>query len=96
MTYHIYPKKKKRDFPLTNLQSEEAAIKALSLKIANSGKDINEELLQPMTVPFPMLQRILYFTRSGYFIYDDGHDCFTHSSTMKHQAALLPRDPLKL
>ncbi|KAH9651336.1 alpha-humulene/(-)-(E)-beta-caryophyllene synthase [Citrus sinensis] len=76
--------------------SEEEAVKELLLEVADSWKDINEELLNPTTVPLPMLQRILYFARSGHFIYDDGHDRYTHSLMMKRQVALLLTEPLAI
>ncbi|KAK9209494.1 hypothetical protein WN944_001860 [Citrus x changshan-huyou] len=75
---------------------EEDAVKELLLGVANSWKDINEELLNPTTVPLPMLQRILYFARSGHFIYDDGHDRYTYSLMMKRQVALLLTEPLAI
>ncbi|KAL9441457.1 hypothetical protein AB3S75_020031 [Citrus x aurantiifolia] len=76
--------------------SEEEAVKELLLEVADSWKDINEELLNPTTVPLPMLQRILYFARSGHFIYDDGHDRYTHSLMMKRQVALLLTESLAI
>ncbi|KAH9651346.1 alpha-humulene/(-)-(E)-beta-caryophyllene synthase [Citrus sinensis] len=76
--------------------SEEEAVKELLLEVADSWKDINEELLNPTTVPLPMLQRILYFARSGHLMYDDGHDRFTHSLMMKRQVALLLAEPLAI
>ncbi|KAH9651339.1 alpha-humulene/(-)-(E)-beta-caryophyllene synthase [Citrus sinensis] len=76
--------------------SEEEAVKELLLEVADSWKDINEELLNPTTASLPTLQRVLYFARSGHFIYDDGHDRYTHSLMMKRQVALLLTEPLAI
>lgn len=77
--------------------SEEEAVKALSLEVANSWKVINEELLlNPMAVPLPLLQLILDLSRSADFMYGDAQGRFTHSTMMKDQVDLVLRDPVKL
>nr|ADR71055.1 Tps2-1 [Clausena lansium]QCQ77669.1 alpha-santalene synthase [Yarrowia lipolytica] len=77
--------------------SEEEAVKALSLEVANSWKDINEELLlNPMAIPLPLLQVILDLSRSADFMYGNAQDRFTHSTMMKDQVDLVLKDPVKL
>lgn len=77
--------------------SEEEAVKALSLEVANSWKVINKELLlNPMAVPLPLLQLILDLSRSADFMYGGAQDRFTHSTMMKDQVELVLRDPVKL
>ncbi|KAL9441440.1 hypothetical protein AB3S75_020017 [Citrus x aurantiifolia] len=77
--------------------SEEEAVKALSLAVANSWKVINEELLlNPTAIPLPLLQVILDLSCSADFMYGDAQDRFTHSTTMKDQVDVVLRDPIKL
>ncbi|KAH9651281.1 alpha-humulene/(-)-(E)-beta-caryophyllene synthase [Citrus sinensis] len=77
--------------------SEEEAVKALSLAVANSWKVINEELLlNPTAIPLPLLQVIFDLSCSADFMYGDAQDRLTHSTMMKDQVELVLRDPIKL
>ncbi|KAK9212502.1 hypothetical protein WN943_001884 [Citrus x changshan-huyou] len=69
--------------------SEEEAVKALSLAVANSWKVINEELLlNPTAIPLPLLQVIFDLSCSADFMYGDAQDRLTHSTMMKDQVEL--------
>lgn len=58
--------------------SEEEAYTELHRQIAESWKDINEELLEPMAVPMPLFTCPLNLVRFMHVFYK-GKDNFTHS-----------------
>lgn len=58
--------------------SREDAVNELSRQVTNAWKDINEELLDPIQVPKPLLMRVLNLSRVIDVLYKDG-DCYTNS-----------------
>lgn len=75
--------------------AEEDVVELLREDIRNTWKDINEELLQPNSIPMPILERILNFSRAIDVIYKDD-DGYTNSHVLKHLVSSLLNEPLNL
>ena len=58
--------------------SEEEAYVEINKMVSDSWKDINEELLEPTSMPVPLLSCILNFARVIDVVYKDG-DGYTYS-----------------
>nr|AIK19228.1 sesquiterpene synthase [Eugenia uniflora] len=61
--------------------SHQEAEKELRKRVVDAWKDINEALLRPTTVQWPILTRILNLSRVIHVLYNDG-DNYTHSGTL--------------
>ncbi|KAF4357558.1 hypothetical protein G4B88_026937 [Cannabis sativa] len=57
--------------------SEEEAIKELNKKVVTHWKEINEDFIRPTVVPFPILVRVLNFTKVIDLFYKEGDDQYT-------------------
>ena len=72
--------------------TEEEATNELSKQVKDAWKDINEECLNPTTVPMPFLTRILNLARVMDLVYKDedgytnaGTSMLLHSSILKYK-----------
>ncbi|XP_030478816.2 alpha-humulene synthase-like [Cannabis sativa] len=57
--------------------SEEEAIKELNKRVVTYWKEINEDFIRPTVVPFPILLRVLNFTKVADLLYKEGDDQYT-------------------
>lgn len=76
--------------------SEKEAIEELNRQVTNAWKDINEECLNPTSVPMPLIVPALNFSRVIALIYKD-EDGYTHAaSVLKDSVASLLIDSVPL
>ena len=61
--------------------TEEEATNELCIQVKDAWKDINEECLNPTTVPMPLLTRILNLARVMDVVYKD-EDGYTNAGTV--------------
>ncbi|EXB50927.1 hypothetical protein L484_021155 [Morus notabilis] len=74
--------------------TEEEAVKDLRKQVINAWKDINEECLYPISVPMPLLMRVVNLARVIDVIYKD-EDGYTHSDVvLKDFIASMLIDPV--
>lgn len=74
--------------------SEKEVYENFLQQVEDAWKDINEELLQPTTVPTPLLTRVLNLSRVIDVIYT-GEDGYTHvGEEMKNNVASLLVHPM--
>ncbi|KAF4371200.1 hypothetical protein F8388_020927 [Cannabis sativa] len=77
--------------------SEEDALEELNKRVENHWKEINEDFIRPTIVPFPILVRVLNFTRVMDLIYKEGDDQYTNvGKVMKESISALLIDPIPL
>ncbi|KAM6581688.1 hypothetical protein CsatA_005462 [Cannabis sativa] len=76
--------------------SEEEAVEELNKRVVNYWKEINEDFIRPTVVPFPILVRVLNFTKVAELIYKEGDDQYTRvGKVLKKSIAALLIDPIK-
>ena len=59
---------------------EEKAVAELEKQVGDAWKDINAEMLQPTTVPIPLLVRVDNLAKVANVVYKND-DCYTRSGT---------------
>ncbi|XP_017239117.2 sesquiterpene synthase 2-like [Daucus carota subsp. sativus] len=75
--------------------TKEAAYAELRKSVLNAWKDMNEECLRSEAPPKELLERIFNLTRVTNFLYANGHDGYTDSSTLtKDMITSLLVDPI--
>ncbi|KAF4371197.1 hypothetical protein F8388_020924 [Cannabis sativa] len=77
--------------------SEEEAIKELNKRVVTYWKEINEDFIRPTVVPFPILLRVLNFTKVADLLYKEGDDQYTNvGKVLKESIAALLIDSIPL
>ncbi|XP_060973589.1 alpha-humulene synthase [Cannabis sativa] len=77
--------------------SEEEAIKELNKRVDTHWKEINEDFIRPTVVPFPILVRVLNFTKTVDLLYKEGDDQYTNvGKVLKESIAALLIDSIPL
>ncbi|KAM6554963.1 hypothetical protein CsatB_015725 [Cannabis sativa] len=77
--------------------SEEEAIKKLNKRVVTYWKEINEDFIRPTVVPFPILLRVLNFTKVADLLYKEGDDQYTNvGKVLKESIAALLIDSIPL
>ncbi|KAM6581816.1 hypothetical protein CsatA_005590 [Cannabis sativa] len=71
----------------------EEAIEKLSQQVKDSWKDLNEDLLNPITIPRPLLMQVLKLVRVNHEIYREG-DGFTQPTLLKNLIHSLIINPI--
>ncbi|KAK1380669.1 (-)-germacrene D synthase [Heracleum sosnowskyi] len=74
---------------------KETAYDALKKHIINAWKDINQECLQPIAIPMPLIEKVFNFICVTNLIYDEGFDAYTISTNRtKDKITSLLIDPI--
>ncbi|KAF4371199.1 hypothetical protein F8388_020926 [Cannabis sativa] len=77
--------------------SEKEAIKELNKRVDTHWKEINEDFIRPTVVPFPILVRVLNFTKIVDLLYKEGDDQYTNvGKVLKESIAALLIDSIPL
>ncbi|XP_017238376.1 sesquiterpene synthase 2-like [Daucus carota subsp. sativus] len=75
--------------------TKETAYAEINKSILNAWKDMNEECLRPEAPPKELLERVFNLTRVSFFVYANGHDGYTDSSTLtKEMITSILVDPI--
>ncbi|XP_021749387.1 probable sesquiterpene synthase [Chenopodium quinoa] len=74
--------------------SEEETYKEIQVRIEESWKDINEELLGPITVPKPLINQLINLSRVLQDFLNLGEDGYTHPKYMKSKVIAVLIDPI--